>query len=555
MLTELKVSNYALIKELEVQFGPEWNVITGETGTGKSILLGALGLILGNRADTSVLSANSKKCVVEGTFHIQDYPLENFFEDYELDYEDPTILRREINQSGKSRAFINDTPVNLNVMRAIGNELVDIHSQHQTLKLNDKAFQLSILDSFARHDDLLKKYQQCFNQYKELKARHQNLLEQQRQVNRDYDYYQFQANEIAELNPKDGELQELEEEIEVLGNAETIKSNLQQAVQLLYHNDFAVQNQLAEVKALLQEVSGHYQKLESLQQRVDSLEIEARDISDEVSNVEEDISVDNQRLEEANNRLQELNRVLNKHGFQSIKALLDFYEEIQEKVTTATSLNDDIANVEQELEKVQEKLHELGDQLSANREKQISQVEENLIHNLQFVGMPEPTLSIRLSRIENPENFTFQGKDQVQILFSANRGSTPQPINQIASGGELSRLMLCIKYLMANTLFLPTIIFDEIDMGISGEVAIKVGQLIQQMANNHQVVSITHLPQVASMGNDHFLVYKLTQNEGTYSYMKSLDEEGRVEEIANMMAGANPSATAYQNARELMGKN
>lgn len=555
MLTELKVSNYALIKELGVQFGPQWSVITGETGTGKSILLGALGLILGNRADTSVLSAGSKKCIVEGTFRIQDYPLNSFFEDYELDYEDPTILRREINRSGKSRAFINDTPVNLNVMRAIGDQLVDIHSQYQTLKLNDKDFQLSILDSFANHGDLLKKYQQYFNQYKGLKAKHQSLLEHQRQVNRDYDYYQFQANEITELDPKEGELKDLEQEIEVLSNAETIKGNLQEAVQLLYHNDFAVQNQLAEVKGLLQDIAGHYQKLESLQQRIDSLEIEARDISDEISNLEEDISIDNQRLEEANTRLQKLNQVLNKHGFQSIGALLNYYQEIQDKVATATSLNEDIAKVEQELEETKDKLHELGNQISANREKQISHVEENLLQNLQFVGMPEPSLSIQLSRLEDPENFTLKGKDQVQILFSANRGSKPQPINQVASGGELSRLMLCIKYLMANTLFLPTIIFDEIDMGISGEVAIKVGQLIKQMANNHQVVSITHLPQVASMGNHHFLVYKLTEDEGTFSYMKPLDQEGRVEEIANMMAGANPSTTTYQNARELMDNN
>ncbi len=554
MLSHLKVSNYALIKDLEVQFGPNWNVITGETGTGKSILLGALGLILGNRADTSVLSSELKKCVVEGTFQIQGYPLQAFFEENDLDYENPTILRREISPSGKSRAFINDTPVTLNILRRIGDQLVDIHSQHQTLKLNDKAFQLSILDGFANHGELLKTYQQAFNRYRELKSRYDSLVEQQKQVNRDFDYYQFQASEIAELDPKEGELETLEQEVGVLSNADAIKTNLQEAINLLYHSDYAIQTQLAEVKDLLQQVASHYEKIEHLQQRIDSLEIEAKDIADETSNLEEDINVDNQRLEEANNRLQRLNQVLNKHGFQNIRELLDYYEEIQEKVQSASSLNEEIESVNQELKTLEEKLHELADQLSANREAQIPQVENNLIENLQFVGMPEPSLSIRLTRLEDPESFNRKGKDQIEILFSANKGSTAKPINQVASGGELSRLMLCIKYLTANTLFLPTIIFDEIDMGISGDIAIKVGKLIKKLAENHQVVSITHLPQVASMGQHHFMVYKVSEEEKTFSHMKVLNEEERVGEIANMLAGAGATETTYQNARELMGK-
>lgn len=554
MLTDLKVSNYALIKDLEVHFGHQWNVITGETGTGKSILLGALGLIIGNRADTSVLNTQSRKCIVEGTFQITGYPLKDFFEQNDLDQEDPTILRREINPSGKSRAFINDTPVNLNVLREIGDQLVDIHSQHQTIKLNDKDFQLNILDSFANHRDLLKEYEKAFKRFRELKTEQQRLLEKQQQVNRDYDYYQFQANEIAELAPEKGELESLEEEIQVLSNAETIKNNLQEAINLLYHSDFAIQNQIAEAKGLLQDIAAHNQQFEKLNSRLDSLEIEAKDIADEASNLEEDIHIDNERLEEANNRFQKINQVLQKHGFKTIEELVNYQESLQEKIQAATSVNEEIAANEEALNQQKATIQELADQISVNRQQQVAAVQENLIENLQFVGMPEPSLKVNLHPIEDPESFHSKGKDNIEILFSANRGSTPKPINQVASGGELSRLMLCIKYLMANTLFLPTIIFDEIDMGISGEIAIKVGQLIQQLADHHQVVSITHLPQVASKGEHHFQVYKETEEEGTFSYMKPLEENERVEEIANMLAGNRATETTYQNARELMGK-
>lgn len=554
MLTDLKVSNYALIKDLEVHFGHQWNVITGETGTGKSILLGALGLIIGNRADTSVLNTQSRKCIVEGTFQITGYPLKDFFKQNDLDQEDPTILRREINPSGKSRAFINDTPVNLNVLREIGDQLVDIHSQHQTIKLNDKDFQLNILDSFANHRDLLKEYEKAFKRFRELKTEQQRLLEKQQQVNRDYDYYQFQANEIAELAPEKGELESLEEEIQVLSNAETIKNNLQEAINLLYHSDFAIQNQIAEAKGLLQDIAAHNQQFEKLNSRLDSLEIEAKDIADEASNLEEDIHIDNERLEEANNRFQKINQVLQKHGFKTIEELLNYQKSLWEKIQAATSVTEEIAANEEALNQQKATIQELADQISVNRQQQVAAVQENLIENLQFVGMPEPSLKINLHPIEDPESFHRKGKDNIEILFSANRGSTPKPINQVASGGELSRLMLCIKYLMANTLFLPTIIFDEIDMGISGEIAIKVGQLIQQLADHHQVVSITHLPQVASKGEHHFQVYKETEEEGTFSYMKPLEENERVEEIANMLAGNRATETTYQNARELMGK-
>ena len=554
MLTDLKVSNYALIKDLEVHFGHQWNVITGETGTGKSILLGALGLIIGNRADTSVLNTQSRKCIVEGTFQITGYPLKDFFEQNDLDQEDPTILRREINPSGKSRAFINDTPVNLNVLREIGDQLVDIHSQHQTIKLNDKDFQLNILDSFANHRDLLKEYEKAFKRFRELKTEQQRLLQKQQQVNRDYDYYQFQANEIAELAPENGELESLEEEIQVLSNAETIKNNLQEAINLLYHSDFAIQNQIAEAKGLLQDIAAHNQQFEKLNSRLDSLEIEAKDIADEASNLEEDIHIDNERLEEANNRFQKINQVLQKHGFKTIEELLNYQKSLWEKIQAATSVTEEIAANEEALNQQKATIQELADQISVNRQQQVAAVQENLIENLQFVGMPEPSLKINLHPIEDPESFHRKGKDNIEILFSANRGSTPKPINQVASGGELSRLMLCIKYLMANTLFLPTIIFDEIDMGISGEIAIKVGQLIQQLADHHQVVSITHLPQVASKGEHHFQVYKETEEEGTFSYMKPLEENERVEEIANMLAGNRATETTYQNARELMGK-
>ena len=548
MLKHLKVANYALIRELEVMPGDQFNVITGETGTGKSIIVGALGLIIGQRADTSMVNPQARKCMVEGTFHIRDYPLQAFFDKHELDYEEYTLLRREVTQSGKSRAFINDTPVTLSVLRELGSQLVDIHSQHQTLRLNSRSFQLSILDSYGRNDDLLNTYQEAYQQYRSLENQYDRLIQEERKARQDYDYYLFQVNEIEEADPQVGEKEQLEEELNMLANAEGIKSQLQQALQLMYHDEHAIQNQLGEVKGLLQDIATHSDKLQKLSQRLDSLEIELKDIAEEASDLEEETSVDNERL-------QILNQLMVKHGHQTIQDLLAYKDDLKQQLTSADTLQDQISETKAALDQQAERLHELGDQLSQQRHAVKDQVADQLQQNLAFVGIPEADVRFELAPFEGEYPFGPSGKDSIQLKFTANRGSTPQPVDQVASGGELSRLMLCLKTLLADTLFLPTIIFDEIDMGISGDIAVKVGQMIRNLARKHQVVSITHLPQVAAMGDHHFRVYKLTKEEETVSHMEALDQQARISEVAGMMAGDQVTETTFQNARELIHNN
>ena len=537
MLKHLKVSNYALIRELSVSPGNHFNVITGETGTGKSIIVGALGLIIGQRADTSMVNPQARKCVVEGTFHLQGYSLQAFFDKHDLDYEEETLLRREITRSGKSRAFINDTPVNLNTLRELGSQLVDIHSQHQTLRLNSRDFQLSILDSYAQHHAVLTNYQKAYQRYQYLKEQYERLTQEERKARQDYDYYLFQVNEIEEADPQPSEKEQLEEELDMLANAETIKNQLQQALQLLYQDDQAIQNQLGEAKGLLHSVANHSDKLQKLTQRIDSLEIELKDIAEEASDLEEEITVDNERLETDNERLQTLNQLLTKHGYQTLPDLLAYKEQLKQQLTSADSLQDQIAEAQEALEQQAKKLHELGDQLSEQRQAVKDQVAEKLKENLAFVGIPEAEVQFDLAPRKEADPFGPSGKDTIQLKFTANRGSPLQPVDQAASGGELSRLMLCLKMLLADTLFLPTIIFDEIDMGISGDIAVKVGQMIRDLATQHQVVSITHLPQVAAIGDHHFRVYKVTEVDETVSHMEVLDQQARVSEIASMMAG------------------
>ena len=555
MLTHLTVTNYALIRDLEVQFGDQFNVITGETGTGKSIIVGALGLIIGQRADTSIVNANARKCVVEGTFSVSDYPLQSFFEEHDLDYEAQTVLRREVTQSGKSRAFINDTPVTLNVLRELGQQLVDIHSQHQTLRLNSREFQLSILDSFVGNRYLLEDYQKAYKRYQELRNQYHQLVSREQQARQDYDYYQFQLNELAEADPQTGELEELEQELSMLSNAESIKSALQQAVQLLLHDEQAVQNQIGEVKGQLQAVSTHSEKLQQLSERLDSLEIELKDIAEEASDLETEVTVDNTRLEAVNERIQTLNQLLNKHGVQTIDELLAYKAQLQEQLSSADSLQDQIAETGQALEEQASTLHAKGDEITAKRKEVKDEVSQKLQNKLAFVGIPEAQVVFDIEPLSEDNPFSATGKDHIQLRFTANRGCQPQKVEQVASGGELSRLMLCIKSLLADSLFLPTIIFDEIDMGISGDTAVKVGQMIRSLAQQHQVLSITHLPQVAALGDHHFNVYKVTEAEETTSHMKALNQQERIAEVAAMMAGEQVTETTYQNARELINNN
>jgi len=551
MLTELKVKNYALIKAQSIAFRQQFNVITGETGTGKSIILGALGLILGKRADTSVLNDPQEKCVVEGSFSIDGYQMQSLFETYDLDYDPQTLIRREIAPSGKSRAFVNDTPVKLDVLKELGKFLVDIHSQDQTSQINEPRFQLSLLDAFANHTNLIKDFHQIYRQYQQLQAKLQELENLQQQTKRDQDYYQFQLNEIEEAQIEEAEEDQLERELDVLSNAEKIKGNLQEAITLLFNSEQDVQGQVAEIRYQIGEISNFNESLEKLYERLNSLEIEVKDIADEASDIEESVIVDNNRLEEVNNRLQLINQLLNKHGYQSTKDLLAYANELKANLQQTENRDQEIESLTSEVQQNYNHLLKLAQEISNNRYGQIEQVQQKLVELLKYVGIPEATLHIHLDDLPG-NGLNDLGKDQITIYFSANKGVKPAPLNKVASGGELSRLMLGFKYTLADSIFLPTIVFDEIDIGISGEVAKKVGKLIKGLASQHQVISITHLPQVAALGDHHYKVEKSTDQEQTYTYINNLDEEASVYEVATMMAGSKPSETSLQNARELM---
>lgn len=549
MLEELKVNNYALIQDLYIRFGGKLNIITGETGTGKSILLGALSLIIGNRADTSVLYDKKRKCVVEGTFNIKDYGLESFYENNGLDYDNDTIIRREISPSGKSRAFINDTPVKLNVLKALGTQLVDIHSQNQTLKLNDPGFQLALLDNFAGNQNLINEYQATYFRYLKTSEKLNDLTEQEKQSRKTLDYYQYQLNEIEEANFHEEEENELQEEWETLSHAEKIKQHLEHVNHLLFDGEYSIQSQLAEVKKLLQPISGYNQKLESLYQRIDSLEIEIKDIVNDAIQFNDEVIVDDERLENVSERLELMNRLLNKHRLSSLSGLIQLGNELKNNINQISSLEDKIQKLDHEKNQLTQKLEQLAQTLSKNRKAKAPTVEAKLTTLLQSLGIPQARINIHL---EKTEEFNPSGKDKITILFSANKGTSLSPVQRVASGGELSRLMLGFKYLMVDSIFLPTIIFDEIDLGVSGEIAIKMGKMIQQLSHSHQVIAITHLPQVAASGDDHYAVYKKEVKDHTYSYITKLKATERIEELAKMLSGEQPSKVARQNARELI---
>jgi DNA repair protein RecN (Recombination protein N) len=549
MLTDLRIQNYALIRRLEISFREGFSIVTGETGAGKSIILGALGLILGNRAESGVMQDAEKKCVIEGRFRIVNYGLEDWFAGNDLDWENDTLLRREIAPGGKSRAFINDTPVNLNILKELGEKLIDIHSQHQTIKLTGPSFQIALLDSFALHKQELAAYREQFQQYKKLLRKLAELQDLEHKSQKDFDYYNFQLGELTAASLQSGEEKTLEEEQNLLSNAELIEQRLQQANYMLYGNEQSIHSQLSELRRQLSSIAEFNPALSQIYERLNSLLIEVKDLADEASSFSESVSVDNKRLEEVNARLQLINQLLHKHRFSSTDELLSLAEELQQKVSSVENLSDEIISTEKEVEKQRTTLTKLAEKISKNRHAQKEALEKNLQGLLQELGMPQAHIDIKLSRLEN---LSENGLDAIDILFSANKGSNPERVSQVASGGELSRLMLCFKYILADTIFLPTIIFDEIDTGVSGEVANKVGRMLKRMSQSHQVLSITHQPQVAAMGDHHYVVYKTFGDDFTETGIRELKPAERVGEIATMIAGQNPSAVAIENARELL---
>ncbi|GHE48935.1 DNA repair protein RecN [Sphingobacterium griseoflavum] len=552
MLTRLLIKNYALIEDLDIQFDAGLNMITGETGAGKSIIMGALGLILGNRAEGKHFFREDQKCVIEGYFSLHAYHLRPFFVDNDLDYESETIIRREISVDGKSRAFVNDSPVTLNVLKALGELLIDIHSQHATLQLNTERFQLMVLDSMAKNQDVLEAYRTALRQYKDQLAQLEQLQNEIASTNAELDFNQFQFDELQQAQLQIGEQEQLEEEVSQLENAEEIKRGLFGASHLLDEQELSVNQAIKEVLQHLQTVQRFLPSVATLTERLQSAQIEIKDIAQEVQMLGQEVHMDENRLAAANERLSLLYNLQKKHRVDTVVALLDLQNELEQKILAVANREEKVAQMQKDLADSLQLLKEEGSRLHESRVSVQGEVQEYVQSLLSEVGMGNAQLSISLTELPI-ERYKTTGGDDVQFLFSANKGQTLQPIHRVASGGELSRVMLAIKSLVASSSALPTIIFDEIDTGISGEVALKVGQIMERLSANMQVLAISHLPQIASKGNKHFKVYKIDEAEKTKTNIVPLDAEQRVFEIAQMLSGTNPGESALKHARELVG--
>jgi DNA repair protein RecN (Recombination protein N) len=550
MLVNLAVQNYALIRELDVEFENGLTIITGETGAGKSILLGALGLILGSRADTSVLLDKEEKCIVEGTFRIDSYNLTELFDTNNLDYDPVTVLRREINPQGKSRAFINDTPVNLNVLKELAGRLIDIHSQHQTLMLNDNSFQLNVIDSFAGTTRQKSEYQLEYSAYQRLKREYSDAREKAEKSLSDIEYFRFQMGQLDAAKLVKGEQQELESEQEMLSHAEEIKLALSHSSDLFAKDEGSVPAMLKEAKANLSRISRFLPGSDELVTRISSSLIELDDIAGEIERLLSKVEADPRRLSFINDRLDTLYSLFLKHHVPDLEGLMNKHTEIGDRLQSIETGGERLAEMEKLLRHQLEKVKLIAAEISAKRKGVLEEIEEKVSGMLRQLGMVNARFRITLSQSAEPGP---SGIDHADFLFSANRQVTPENISRIASGGELSRVMLSLKSLLTRYTDLPTIIFDEIDSGVSGEVADKVGQILSGMGKYMQVVNITHLPQVASRGGRHYHVYKDDLSDSTITKVKLLTPDERIMEVARLLSGSEITDAAIRNARELLG--
>jgi len=549
LLTSLSIKNYALINELNIDFQSGLSIITGETGAGKSILLGALGLVLGNRADSSTLKDNNSKCVVEAQLRINKYSLESFFESQDLDYESNTIIRREILPSGKSRAFVNDTPVTLSVLSELKSKLIDIHSQHQTLELSDQQFQFQLLDAFAKNDTKLNSYKRGLSQYHKAKKKLDELLQNQREANQQYDYNLHLYNELVEVNLIEDEQLELEEQLEKINNVEDIKLNLSEALQITLDDNIGVQTLLNTLENNLNKISPYSKEYQELASRISSVKIELDDIAKELENANESIDFDPVKAEQLNDRLQLIYNLQKKHYVASNAELLQIQEELSEKVAVVENAEQFLLDQEKEVEEIAAKLNDLAVTISNARKSIIPKLTKQLESILIDLGMSQARFSIE---IHSSNQYFKNGKDELSFLFSANKGGQFGELKKVASGGELSRIMLAIKKVMSENSQLPTIIFDEIDTGVSGEISNKMVNIMHQMSQKMQVITITHLPQIAAKGSQHYKVYKEESADTTITNLKQLSEDERIVEIAEMLSGKNISDSAITHARELL---
>jgi DNA repair protein RecN (Recombination protein N) len=552
MLRNLHIQNYALIDELDIEFRQGLNIITGETGAGKSILLGALALILGQRTDASVLKDKSKNCVVEGLFEISGYNLEQFFEENDLDYHTSTIIRRQINEAGKSRAFINEVPVNLNVIKDLGERLIDIHSQHQNLLLSSSAFQIGTVDAFAVINSELITYKETYNHYKMLQLEIAELEENSRKALADLDYLEHQLKQLDEAKLKEGEQADLELLQQQLSNAEEIKTGLQLAFEMLDSNELSVIPVLKNSVTSLQKISNYLPEAKVLSTRIESCRTELRDINDEVNRLNEKIHLDPEQLMQVNQRLDMLFTLQQKHRVSTADDLIAIRESLRIQVDQITGYESEISAKKTELLSTLKNITEKALVISKKRKASAPKFELNIANLLKQLGMPFASFVVQ---IEDTIEFNSLGKDAVTFLFTANKQIPPQELTKIASGGEISRLMLSLKSLMVAQKGLPTIVFDEIDTGVSGEVADKMGNIISDMGKGMQVINITHLPQIACKGNTHFLVYKDNRSAASKTLIKLLDKDERVVEIAKMLSGESLSDAAITNAKHLLSQN
>jgi DNA repair protein RecN (Recombination protein N) len=550
MLCNLVVENYALISKLEIEFRKGLTIITGETGAGKSILLGALSLILGKRADTSVLFDKEKKCIVEGTFNITHYGLAVFFADKGIDYDDQPVLRREITSAGKSRAFINDVPVNLEILTELGLKLIDIHSQNQNLNLVDSIFQMKVIDSYAQNQELLGVFRNHFQTYRDIQKKYHQLAEDTARSKSDLDYLQFQYTQLEEARLQDGEQEELESELEKLTHAEEIKTGLLNASALLQGDTNSVLQQLKDCSGAINRIRKFLHENESLSSRIESAFIEIKDVAHEIEMLNNQLFHDADRLTQVNDRLNLLYNLEKKHKVSTLSALIALRNQFNEKIEKINSFDFNLEELEKKRKEAHAVLSDYASRLTLQRRKAIVPFEQRVIQMLHEVGIPNAGFSIQLDKLDD---FNEYGSDKIQFLFTANKNITLQDIARVASGGEMSRLMLCVKSLLSDSTGLPTIIFDEIDTGVSGDIAERVGNIINRMAEKMQIINITHLPQVASKGKYHYLVYKTDKEESTIIQVKLLTPQERHLEIAKMLSGEEITKAALENAKALLG--
>jgi len=549
MITSLHIENYVLISRLDIEFKSGFSVITGETGAGKSIILGALGLILGQRADSKTIKEGAPKCIIEGSFRIGEYGLHDFFEQNDLDYSDECLIRREISSGGKSRSFINDTPVGLQQLKELGDKLIDIHSQHQNLLLANDRFQLQVVDTISKSQPELRAYQQQFHAHQKCLQTLAALKETAQQQKAESDFLQFQFSQLNEAQLAEGEQEQQEQELQLLSHAEEIKTELSKAAYLIDDENGSATTPLKEALAALRRAEKLHPSSSEWLQRLESTVIELRDIAAELSKTQENIDVDPAKAEQIKQRLDLLYTLEQKHRVNSVEELIGLRDKIDQHLQQIESLDDEIEGLEKESKKLYEEMLHAGAKLSAKRKAALPQIEKHLVMQLKQLGMPDIRFEVRMTpRTE----WNTTGNDDIQFYFSANKNSQLQPVAETASGGEISRVMISLKSLVASTKSLPTIIFDEIDMGISGEVANAMSLIMKNLGAYMQVIAITHLPQIAAQGTSHYKVFKNNTRETTETSIKQLSANERVTEIASMLSGNSISQAAIENAKQLL---